>query len=301
MEVDRATAEREAAKRARQAADYREAARKAGFEIWKRGRDVYLGEHLADYLLLRGISDVYIGALRTLSAHPYVKNIGGKFHTLHEGPCMLAAIQRADGRFGAVHQTWIDLSRPRGKAMIFHPITREPVNSKLVRGSKKGGAIRLYTPENPGKLIMGEGIETVLTVMSHAFDPHCAYWAGVDLGNMAGRAARNATGQILAEQPDMEDTESIVPPEWCEELIFLGEDQDPEVPEKARKNRDALTRGLRRAMNIREALATAISWPDGAGDFNDMVHGGLSEEVSAPRREGKQAGSALRQTDQGGV
>jgi Zinc-binding domain of primase-helicase len=324
MAADRATAEREAQKREQQETNYREAARKAGFEIWGRGQPWAYGGSAGEainrsdggannpigqvtaveaYLDSRGIDCKAlardIAVLRSIEARLYVKNIGGKFHTLHEGPCMLAAIQRADGRFGAVHQTWIDLSHPKGKAMIFHPFTGVPLNSKLVRGSKKGGAIRLSTPEHPRKLIMGEGIETVLTVMAHAFDPQCAYWAGVDMGNMAGRAARDATGQIIADQPDMEDRESFVPPEWCRELIYLGEDQDPEVPEKAHKNRDALTRGLRRAMNIREGLVTAISWPDGAGDFNDMVCGGLSAEVAAHRREGKQDGSALRQTDQG--
>ena len=74
----------------------------------------------------------------------------------------------------------------RVKELVSAPMRR----IKKVIGSKKGGAIRLFTPKPAHRIVMGEGIETTLTAAAHAFEFDTAYWAGVDLGNMAGRAAR---------------------------------------------------------------------------------------------------------------
>ncbi|MCD1621248.1 hypothetical protein K7H20_24750, partial [Salipiger manganoxidans] len=127
------------------------------------------------------------------------------------GPCMIAGVLDAEGRICAVHQTWVDPQPPHGKAQITWQ--GEEMSAKLVRGSKKGAAIRLCTPEGADTLVMGEGIETTLTAMVAAGVPGAAYWAGIDLGNMGGKA-RRGEGLRYAGLPDLTDTEAFVPPRW---------------------------------------------------------------------------------------
>src|SRR5690606_21394690 len=143
----------------------------------------------------------------------------------------------AEGRFGAVHRTWLDLASPKGRLQLKHPDSGEDLETKKAWGVKQGGAIRLYRPKNPRRIVMGEGIETTLTPLAGNFEPDTAYWAGVDVGDMAGRACRDADGKRHEDRPDMDDLERWQPPDWCEELIYLGE------TEKAERNTDAkLTR-----------------------------------------------------------
>src|SRR5690606_36500822 len=83
---------------------------------------------------------------------------------IHRGPAMLAAIVGPDGAFSGLHITWIDLAQPKGKALIIDPDTGEELASKKVRGLKKGGRIELIRSASPHTLVLGEGIETVLSV-----------------------------------------------------------------------------------------------------------------------------------------
>jgi len=272
---DREKAAREQEKRDREAAKYRQWARKEGFAIWKRaqawGRDA--SGMIPRYLTLRGIevreSFVRVRNLAGIAEHPYVKKIRGKNVTLHTGPCMVAAVQMPDGRFGAAHQTWLDLSQPCGKARITLP-DGGAVPSKIVRGTKKGGAIRLFTPEGATRLVVGEGIETTLSVLAAGFEPDTAYWCLVDLGNMAGRAARDRDGGIINDQPDMDDVEAFVPPEWVRQMVFLG-DADAKTEAKYNKTRSDLMRGARRAMLSRPGLVAKIAMAERGKDFNDMI------------------------------
>ena len=141
--------------------------------------------------------------------------------------------------------------------------------AKLVRGSKKGNAIRLYTPERFDTLVMGEGIETTLTAAAgwrEALDPvRTAYWAGVDLGNMSGRMkdARRKTGI-----PDMGDDQAFVPPPWVKRLIYIMDgDSDPKT------TRAKLECGLRRAMAKVAGLTGQIVHAGEGVDLNDVLVG----------------------------
>ena len=40
-----------------------------------------------------------------------------------------------DGKFSGVHQTFLDLATPKGKAAIFDPKTGEALDAKKTRGS----------------------------------------------------------------------------------------------------------------------------------------------------------------------
>jgi|GEM_PF-602340 len=272
------------ADRVRDAEEYRQKARTEGYAIWRsRSRDN--GRRLVlEYLRIRGLmtSDLLmVWEQIRLGQHdglPYMdRTKAGPWIQLAKVPAMLAPIQMADGHFGAVHRTWLDLGNPKGRLKLVHPDTGKDLETKKAWGIKQGGAIRLYTPKNPRRIIMGEGIETTLTPLAHDFEPDTAYWAGVDVGNMAGKAWRDESGKAVQDRPDLADLECWQPPEWCEELIFLGE------TEKAARNTDAkLTRGLLRCQILRNEarktnpdippLETAfVEPPEGGGDLNDLV------------------------------
>lgn len=244
------------------AARYREKARQDAYAVWKAavGRPLFT---VREYLRLRGLSggalalddDQALGALhlRCAPERSYWHN-GAK---LYVGPAMLAAIVQPDGRFGGLHQTWIDLGAPRGKlALPVQDGENKAPPSKKVLGVKKGCAIRLVTPDGARRMVMGEGIETTLTAAAHAFQPGTAYWAGVDLGNMSGKALRVALPaggfSIVHDQPDMDDIECFQPPAWVEELVYLCDGDEPE-----KHTVDKVRRGLRRARRRRDMARAA--------------------------------------------
>ena len=242
--------------------------------IWQRSVPAP-GTLIAAYLATRGITadllPVLPPALRFLPDHPYVKKIGRELVTLHRGPCMIAAIAPAaavrEGRptatVDAVHQTWIDPAPPHGKAAIRHGEGSYP--AKMVRGSKKGGAIRLATPSGADTLVMGEGIETTLSALVAQAVPGAAYWAGVDLGNMGG-AGR--PGERMSANPDLADEAAFLPPPWVRRLIYVMDgDSNPKT------TRATLERGLRRAMALRPGLTGQIVHAGAGLDLNDVLTG----------------------------
>jgi Zinc-binding domain of primase-helicase len=272
------------AQRAADADRYRQKARREGYEIWKaRSRDP--GRPLvAEYLIARGLltaaliecfPEILLGQHDRL---PYMdRTMAGAWVQIAMAPAMLAPIQMADGRFGAVHRTWLDPADEKGRLRLVHPDTGKELETKKTWGIKQGGAIRLFTPPAPARIVMGEGIETTLTALAHNFEPQTAYWAGVDIGNMSGRARRDGDGKLRPDLPDLDDLDCWQPPGWCAELIYLGE------TEKAERNTNQkLIRGLLRAQIMRRRaresepglpdLETAyIEPPEGGGDLNDLV------------------------------
>ncbi len=255
------------AKQAEGQARYRRYAINDAKRIWQRAsaRECNI---VRAYLAARGISAAMLPdlprALRLLPDHPYVKKVDGQLVTCHRGPCMVAAVQASDGMLEAVHQTWISATPPHGKAEISQDGTSMP--AKLVRGSKKGGAIRLHTPRGVGTLIMGEGIETTLTAMVAAPFPDAAYWAGVDLGNMAGRMQKIA-GTRHSGLPDMADDAAFVPPPWVRRLIFIQDGDSAAASTRAK-----LECGLRRAMACVPGLKGQIVHAGDGVDLNDVLN-----------------------------
>lgn len=252
---------------------YREKARWQAYSIWKRRKPA--GKIIQAYLDCRNIkADVSelgaaLGEFASLEYWHKPRNQRGS--VIHAGPAMVAVIQfgsHFDGRFAGVHRTWLDASQPKGKAVIMSGDGLEQLDSRLTRGTKGNGAIRLVTPESPTRLVMGEGIETTGSAFAHERDPATAYWAGIDKGHMAGRAMYSSDGKRLLEQPDMDDKQCFIVPEWCNELIYL---LDVESDEKqAEKTRMAMIRGLRRQMRIRPGLIARLGDPGMVGDFNDF-------------------------------
>lgn len=273
--LDPAEADRRRAKAAAQRkqnekieAEFRARAIKDAREIWERAKGVDL-DPVAAYLAGRGIRfAAWPPTLRCIPDHPYRRKIAGVVREYHRGPCMIAAVQDAQGRVRAVHQTWIDPAQPGRKAEIFDQ-KGKGLPSKLVRGSKKGGAIRLTpAPGAGGVLVMGEGIETTASLLMVDAYPGAAFWAGVDLGNLAGLQLKPEGTRGHSGIPKMDDPEAFMPPAGIARLVFL-EDGDSAQP----STRLQLLSGLRRAMALQPGLrAEIVSAPAGT-DFNDLIKG----------------------------
>lgn len=276
VQIDPAEAARRAAERARAKAAAEARAEKErrdaiaqAVAIWKQGEPGERSPTVRAYLSLRGLtSDLLPVVPPTLRYHPDLPYTirdaeRGGWKRVHSGPAMLAAIQAPDGRVTAVHRTWIDLRQPKGKARI--TADGRDLPAKKVLGSKKGGAIRLSTAAPV--MVMGEGIETTLTAMVTGTCAPAAYWAGVDLGNMAGRA-RPAPGKRRGDLPDMSDAEALVPPLGTTRLVYVMDgDSDPA------STRAQLLTGLRRAMIARPGLTGHILPVPVGRDLNDLLMG----------------------------
>lgn len=272
--IDRRTAENQRKREAEEARRRAEAVR-AAQDIWRQAVPAD-GTPVADYLALRGIDPGRLGvmprALRYIADCPYTvpdEDRRGGWRVIHRGAAMVAGVLGADGVLTAVHRTWIDLDNPSGKARLTDPLDRRTdLPAKKVLGSKKGGAIRLCSPEGARALVMGEGIETTLSAMI-AEDPprRAAYWAGVDLGNMSGRR-HGGEGMRYAGLPDMSDTDAFVPPAQIARLIYIQDgDSDP------RLTRAKLLAGVRRAMALRPGLRGEIVHAGEGIDLNDLLRG----------------------------
>ncbi|CUH66832.1 DNA primase [Thalassovita gelatinovora] len=254
----------------------REKARRQAHRIWMDALPS-LGSPVQDYLAIRGFRpEDYPGIAVRLRFHPalrYMVPVRGsrEWQVVHCGPAMLAVVQRPDNKFSAVHRTWIDLDRPNGKAAIEH--NGEGLQAKKSWGPVKGCAIRLFTPAKADTLIMGEGIETTLTGL-RAGDGSAAYWAGISLGNMAGRRILKGKGMKFAGVPDLTDDRAFLPPPWVRRLVFIKDgDSEPKT------TRAKLLSGLRRAKAQMPGCETIqiVHAEDGL-DLNDMLLGDPSGE-----------------------
>lgn len=253
----------------------RQKVREMAHNLWTRSAPA--GDLVAGYMKARGIeTDIERLFNRKGDGKPYasIREIDGLgyWHDRKEiftGPAMVLAVQWSDGRFGAVHRTWIDLgpNGKKGKAVIIDKEKGEALESKKVLGSKGDGAIRLFTPPDARRIVMGEGFETTLTPYVHAFEPQTAYWTGLDIGHIAGRAARDEkNGKRLPTEPDMKDRKCFIVPDWCEELVLIL-DGDSE----AKATKDALLRGAKRQKLLRPGLSVKCANPGRDVDMNDLV------------------------------
>jgi hypothetical protein len=286
----RGRAEREARRRAqeeREAAEL-ERERERAWDIWTAAKPA-AGTLVDAYLRHRGLVPIASASLRFSADEPYFDpspDCCRPAGIIHRGPCIVAAIRRANGVFGGVHRTWLD---PRlatgalpkeadGKATIARA-DGTILPAKKMRGQKRGCAIRLNRLK-PGDgrivLILGEGIETTLTALQackhHVPGTGFVAWAAGDLGNISGGGLGPSAphpdkpGQwVPSAEPDP-GAPGIVPPEWADVTVILGDgDSDPLVT----RARLVCARRRFEAAGKRSAIAMA---PPGA-DFNDLVRG----------------------------
>jgi hypothetical protein len=154
----------------------------------------------------------------------------------HRGPVMVAPIIGPDHKFRGLHLTYLDPSKPSGKARVLHPETGEIMPARKVRGLKAGGHIPLVGPHQPRRLVIGEGIETTLAMWSILTDEErdgTGFWAAVDLGNLGGKAKNTILHPTLKDtagrarrvpgpDPDFGSAALNVPSQ-VEEVVLLGD------------------------------------------------------------------------------
>ncbi|HFD16870.1 MAG TPA: hypothetical protein ENJ38_11285 [Rhodospirillales bacterium] len=162
--------------------------------IWLDG-DPIPGTLVEQYLLGRGIDLRRLGRVpRALRFSPRVWNREAG----RELPAMLAAIAGGDGRFLAVHRTWLEVRADgsAGKARLR--------DAKMTLGSFRGGSIRLWRGESGRPLreapagssvVITEGIEDGLTVALAR--PALRVLCAVSLANMANVELPEAIAEVI--------------------------------------------------------------------------------------------------------
>lgn len=286
--------------------EYRDRARRRAWKIWREGRSTHPdegGRLVAAYLRLRGIPvpGWRIAALREIEELAYWHWFEDRreFAIVHKGPAMLAAITGPDGHFIGLHRTWLDLNAPDGKAEIFHPATGEMLPSKKVEGSQKGGRINLR-PHGGSDLHMaiGEGIETVLAWNVLRAQPDAALIAGINLGNIAGRAAgriphpsrtmtdtlgRKRRQQVPGPDPLPGDVDCLqLGLRDCDRLTLLGDADGDAFATEA-----AMQRAQTRFSEV--GIPTMVDWPRPGRDWNDELRAVLAARAEGAPAEGRAA------------
>lgn len=254
-------------------------------KIWKAAGQIE-GSMAEAYLRHRGLVAIPGAKLRAAPDLPYWHNIGGEWRSIYSGPAMVAAIQGREGHFIGCHITWIDpdLRTASGKASIAHPETGEVLDAKKVRGSQKGGHIMLGGA-GLRRLVVGEGIETVLSVQLAESTLERAlstfYWSSVNLHNLGGKSAgsvphpsltiTDAKGRTRAQRvpgpvPDMSDRAVLEPPEAAADIVLLGDGDSEHFT-----TRNVLLRFNARWQRPGRVIRAA--WAAEGLDFNDMLRG----------------------------
>ena len=208
--------------------DRTEAAR----NLWNRCQPVDR-THAEKYLVARGIRRCRFPALRFHHALPFRPDAGG----WRRYPALVAAVAGDDGEVQGVHRTWLDPKRAE-KANVAAP--------RKSLGRIHGFAVRFGEPAAASTLLVGEGIETVLSLVTVL--PHGALQAAGPSGTFAA-AALSAGG-----------LGTFVPPLMTARLI-VAQDRDAEGERAARRLQLRCTR---------LGIASTVLVPE-RGDFNDEL------------------------------
>ena len=200
--------------------DPTEAARR----LWRRCRAID-GTHAEAYLHARGLAccRLHASVFAALRFHPALihRDGGGGVRRL---PALVAAVTGTDEAVCGVLRTWLDPARP-AKANVTRP--------RKALGRVHGRAVRFGAP-GIGTLLVGEGIETVLSIVTALPDTVAA--AALSAGSLS----------------------AFVPPASVTRLV-IARDNDPEGERAAER----LARSCARA-----GVDALVIAPSG-DDFND--------------------------------
>ncbi len=210
--------------------DRTEAAR----NLWDRCQPID-GSHAELYLKARGIRRCRFPALRSHHALPFRSDTGA----WRRYPALVAAVAGDDGEIQGVHRTWLD-SRRTAKAPVSSP--------RKSLGRIHGFAVRFGEPAAASTLLVGEGIETVLSLVTVL--PHGVL-------RTAGPSPTFAASALSAG-----GLGTFVPPPMVSRLI-VAQDRDEEGERAARRLQLRCTR---------LGIASTVLVPH-AGDFNDELVG----------------------------
>ena len=226
--------------------DRTEAARR----LWQRCRAID-GTHAEAYLIARGIrrGRLHASVFAALRFHPALihRNDGGGVRRL---PALVAAVTGAEGAITGVHRTWLDPSRP-AKANVIRP--------RKALGRVHGRAVRFGEPAG-GTLLVGEGIETVLSVVTAIPDTVAA--AALSAGSLGAFAPpAGVTRLVIARDNDPEGER--VAERLVRRCARAGVAALVVAPSGDDFNSDLVALG---APALRARLAPVFRRPAGAGD-----------------------------------
>ena len=164
--------------------DREEAARR----LWRRCRPID-GTHAEVYLHARAIGHCRFPALRF---HPDLIYRGDD--GIHRMPALVAAVTGDDGAIEGVQRTWLDPKRS-AKANFVRP--------RKALGRVHGRAVRFGGPASGATLLAGEGIETVLSVVTAVPGIHAA--AALSAGSLgAFEPPQDLALLVIARDKDVE-------------------------------------------------------------------------------------------------
>ncbi len=164
--------------------DATEAARR----LWRRCRAVG-GTHAERYLQARGLTRCRFAALRF---HPGLRYREGA--SVRRFPALVAAVTGGDGRITGVQRTWLD-PRRSAKAGVADP--------RKALGRIYGLAVRFGVPSGDAPLIVGEGIETVLSLVAAV--PEITAAAALSAGSLGAFAPPPGLARLVIARDNDED------------------------------------------------------------------------------------------------
>ena len=203
--------------------DREEAARR----LWRRCRPID-GTHAEAYLHARAIGHCRFPALRF---HPDL--IHRDDNGIHRLQALVAAVTGNDGAVEGVQRTWLDRKMP-AKADLIRP--------RKALGRVHGRAVRFGGSASGATLLAGEGIETVLSLVTAVPGIHAA--AALSAGSLgAFEPPQDIALLVIARDKDMEGRHAasrlqrscrergipsiVIVPEHCDfndDLIVFGEE-----------------------------------------------------------------------------
>lgn len=175
-----------------------------------------------------------VSALRFLADCPYWARPGDgeRFEIIHSGPALAAGMQTPDGRFSAVHLTYLERDGSDKLRLWKRPPNRltgdvgEPFPAKKIQGLAGAAAVRLCDPAPD--MAVAEGIETALSSPSCGGPPA---WAAGSLNNMAGPGIEGGyqkpypsdrRRKLPTEFPDL-SRPAFAFPAGCERATVIGD------------------------------------------------------------------------------
>ena len=163
-------------------------ATQAACRLWARCRAIN-GTHAEAYLHARGLARCRFAALRF---HPALRYREGA--SVRRLPALVAAVTGDDGAVTGVQRTWLDPRSP-AKAGVASP--------RKALGRIYGLAVRFGRPADGASLLVGEGIETVLSLVTAV--PEVTAAAALSAGSLGAFAPPlGLTRLVIARDNDAE-------------------------------------------------------------------------------------------------